>query len=346
MFLKMASIFIAITVINSIEAQLNGYKLYNSNSNSFYYRYEKTNKLKATFDYFLLMRGTASNVAECVYHCEGNKRCLMGQFDTTKDSDNCQLYKKPPEAADLEQSSNMIIFHKGGNFFLILFCFFLFVKFQFNNFVVQVETANCNKVLTSSPPANGFVSLSSELVNTTKLDYNSNEIDCLSPNVFGAFTSLKSLVLHRNFIKTLDNELKNLAKLTKLDLSYNMLKQINDDTFAGSVELVSIRFSNNYISLVQVNAFQGLSKLNAIDFSYNKLKDFETKTFAGTSLTYLYLDYNQFSSMDNFTTRPGCQNTINSLKYVTLIGNSYEMNLVGKLKDCGSWNEIEVIYKD
>lgn len=61
-----------------------------------------------------------------------------------------------------------------------------------------------------------------------------------------------------------------LENLEHLDMSYNKIQQIEDDTFKNSSKLITLRLNNNH--LTSVPDFSGLTQIKELDLSYNNIK--------------------------------------------------------------------------
>ncbi|XP_037940631.1 adhesion G protein-coupled receptor A3 [Teleopsis dalmanni] len=91
----------------------------------------------------------------------------------------------------------------------------------------------------------------------------------LSSNI----SRLVFLDLSKNSISHIDKQrLSNLTGLTRLDISFNLLKDINNDTFGDSLlNIERLKLSNNLITHIYNGSFKHMTKLKQLDISNNPL---------------------------------------------------------------------------
>lgn len=90
-------------------------------------------------------------------------------------------------------------------------------------------------------------------------------------NTFNNLDDLRVLNLTQNLIEEIDeNAFAPLKKLEKLDLSKNKLHVITDSQFRNFPELILLDLSRNFITMLPVNAFRG-TKLNELNLSDNRI---------------------------------------------------------------------------
>ena len=153
--------------------------------------------------------------------------------------------------------------------------------------------------------------------------------------------AVRELYLSRNKIRDIVFELSPFSNLEVLDLSYNEIVRIDDNsfaamhrlrtlrldhnrlsgltirTFAGLDHLVSLDVSYNYISKVVSNAFNGLDLLEDLHLDGNSISDLGKDAFKGMpALTFLNLGKNLLTFVPSRSLRP-----LSNLRYLSLDGN-------------------------
>ncbi|CAH0597691.1 unnamed protein product [Chrysodeixis includens] len=173
--------------------------------------------------------------------------------------------------------------------------------------------------------------------------------------------TMKHLILSTNQIKSLDNAaiFVNLDNLEILDLSYNLLENINGDILAPLKKLQKIVLRSNKIKTIPDNLFRNIPKLITIDLFGNLMEDVPVNAFRGSPLKNLNLANNKITYLqDNFCLElmnsggklkkflfdPNpwqCACLMDLLKEVKKFGieyNSAKYN--GKEPVCVTWNEF------
>ncbi|KAH0566685.1 hypothetical protein KQX54_003205 [Cotesia glomerata] len=101
-------------------------------------------------------------------------------------------------------------------------------------------------------------------------------------------------------------DFNHLENLKHLDMSYNKIEIIEDDTFQNSSKLISLRLNNN--SLSSVPHFSGLTQIEELDLSYNNIRGIFPPAF----------------------------NYLSSLKELKIFGNPESMDLEESDMECTS----------
>lgn len=65
--------------------------------------------------------------------------------------------------------------------------------------------------------------------------------------------------------------------------------------------MVFLNLSSNLISEIDSSAFIGCSNLSVLDLSYNRLAQLSPRTFQGLSMNLLSIRNNQITKLDNLT---------------------------------------------
>jgi Leucine-rich repeat (LRR) protein len=121
-------------------------------------------------------------------------------------------------------------------------------------------------------------------------------ITAISRQNFKGLTKLKSVLLHHNQIKEVENgAFKGLIELKNVHLSYNQIEKILSETFEGLkiLEILSLGLTTKF----------NISKKKIFYFSeYNKIKFLNGKAFQSFTNTTVYLNFNVCINQ-NFTTK-------------------------------------------
>lgn len=130
------------------------------------------------------------------------------------------------------------------------------------------------------------------------LDLGQNNLKVIPPDVFCALDSLQILNVTHNRIKNIDRLGfgKNCGSgLRSLDISYNELKSLSDDSEISSLRrLEELRLQYNNISDISSEIFNGLISLRILNISHNNLQLIPEGTFTNTKeLREIYLNNNQ-----------------------------------------------------
>lgn len=168
---------------------------------------------------------------------------------------------------------------------------------------------------------NQFVDLNDNftLPSLKYLDLSNSRIKSIKPRVFFNLPELETLNLRGN------NQLKHLTiisevlldldlsycaletipkgrlrKLQTIDLKFNLIRELIDDSFLDNYpNLEIVDLSNNAITNIWGHAFDGLTNIKSIDLSFNKITNFQNSVFnLNSSLEYLNLSRNYISNIE------------------------------------------------
>ncbi|EFO22181.2 immunoglobulin I-set domain-containing protein [Loa loa] len=164
----------------------------------------------------------------------------------------------------------------------------------------QLETLLLRKNRLNSIPL-GIESLA----NLRKLDLKANNISQVTTIDVSRIAKIDVVDLSRNVIRDFPRlhmlQAAN-AKITKLDLSNNLLTTLRSDTFMALQSLRILRLSRNKIETIEKSAFQGLFALRFLDLSRNRLAVLHALTFSPlTSLQNLSLARNFLGTLEDGT---------------------------------------------
>ncbi|KAL8601474.1 hypothetical protein ACOMHN_000416 [Nucella lapillus] len=149
------------------------------------------------------------------------------------------------------------------------------VEFNPNNSLRILNLSN-NLIAMWTGPIKGLNSL-------VKLDIANNFAHTVSKTFFDTLTSLKSLNVSRN----------NLRSFVKNDVHGRWLQPFE--------QLEELCFSRNCLNHIPVNSFTGLFKLQFLDLSRNEMHTFNANITMMQNLSQLDLSYNQINFLPQFT---------------------------------------------
>ena len=135
-------------------------------------------------------------------------------------------------------------------------------------------------------------------------------------------------LVRRNFkIKEIDPKwFANNCGLTKIDLSYNQISIIPNETFKSNKLLTILILSHNNIRVLE-SCLKPLSLLKVLDLSFNKIKHISKTTLkSNTQLDVLYLNSNRLIGLKSKSFK-----NLTSLRYLNLSRNRLD-NLKLSLK--------------
>ena len=131
------------------------------------------------------------------------------------------------------------------------------------------------------------------------LDLDENLINEFDKDVLrAAFPNLESLVMWRNKLKVLTRKGQGqMRKLKLLDISENLVAQIEKGFFDAFPKLENLNIQKNDIVDLPEGVFQNLYQINRIDMSYNKIQSLRINWFdRNEKLTTLIITNNVLSS--------------------------------------------------
>ena len=140
------------------------------------------------------------------------------------------------------------------------------------------------------------------------------------------FTQLRDLVVMASFVEELTQQsFSNCRALERLDLSYNEIATVDDNTFANSPLLRELHLGHNQITRLNPNSFAGTA-IQILDLSYNRLFEFSPEwdqpianTLEELDLLHNYIQQIQSNTFSN----------LRALRILTLNDNSL-MNIDGE----------------
>ncbi|HPV49452.1 MAG TPA: YiiX/YebB-like N1pC/P60 family cysteine hydrolase [Smithellaceae bacterium] len=102
------------------------------------------------------------------------------------------------------------------------------------------------------------------------LNLEGNKLQSLDSSVFSGLTNLENLVLARNPLIALQDELRVLTHLKRFDCSDCQLSEISTAAFGDNLELESVFLADNQLSQLPDGIFQNNDHLRIVDLSGNR----------------------------------------------------------------------------
>ncbi|XP_037928409.1 toll-like receptor 13 isoform X2 [Teleopsis dalmanni] len=90
------------------------------------------------------------------------------------------------------------------------------------------------------------------------------------------------------------------SPIAYLDLSYNNVKVLKDDTFMAHFNIIELNLTHNSIKFIEANSFSNLLYLHVLDLSHNEMEALHADTFkSNLFLNKIDLSQNKFSDLKN-----------------------------------------------
>ncbi|RZF42392.1 hypothetical protein LSTR_LSTR004200 [Laodelphax striatellus] len=109
------------------------------------------------------------------------------------------------------------------------------------------------------------------LINLHVLQLDRNQIRNVTKNWLYSLKSLHRLSLSHNAIREIEGDWEDCSNLTDLDLSFNQVPAIEENTFRHLDKLKKLILSNNHIMSISEGAFTHTPELIVLDLNYNKI---------------------------------------------------------------------------
>lgn len=133
------------------------------------------------------------------------------------------------------------------------------------------------------------------------LNLGRNEIEKLPADVFEDLVDLRELHLNNNKIKDFisgPSVFSNLRELTVLDLSNNIITNIERHMFHGLQNLIEINLSHNKLNILPYQVFESISTIEIVDLSHNHMISFIDNFFIHNhKLRVLQLHHNSMNKV-------------------------------------------------
>ncbi|KAL3276234.1 hypothetical protein HHI36_020950 [Cryptolaemus montrouzieri] len=167
------------------------------------------------------------------------------------------------------------------------------IELNLENVKLSLLDLSCNKIATI--PTGAF---QDSFVQDLRL--NNNDLKQLNASTFNNLSnSLQFLNISYNPLEKVDNDtFKILHELLKLDLSHCRLKNLDKSIFCHSLKLQQLDLSYNNLHSFPERIFEHLS-LRHLDVSHNSIKVLPDNVFFGLSADSLNLGHNEILSFQN-----------------------------------------------
>lgn len=132
-------------------------------------------------------------------------------------------------------------------------------------------------------------------VRLTSIILKKNEIQTIPGGIFEACGNVETFIASHCSIQEIDvMAFRGLKNLRSLDIQFNLLSSLHQDTFNQVPNLVSLLIVNSNLERIHPRTFAALKNVVTINLSGNRLKSIETGTFTDLpNLGLLYLDQNK-----------------------------------------------------
>ena len=132
------------------------------------------------------------------------------------------------------------------------------------------------------------------------IDISDNKLKSLPPTV-ADYSNLKWLRMSHNYVEKIrPKTFQHLKSLLVLNLTFNKIKELDDDSFVGLDRLENLFLNKNKIASISSRTFSEMTKLTKIDLANNKLETLPEHLFDGlSSLLFLDLDSNKLTDIPN-----------------------------------------------
>lgn len=133
-----------------------------------------------------------------------------------------------------------------------------------------------------------------EAVNLSK----NNRLLLAKPRVQEFVTSESLQFINLSYCNMEHVELQGFPGLKYASLGFNMIKTLNQNSFAHNTELETLDLTMNSLTFVNVSTFRDLKKLQELDLSYNVLSAIDRELFKqNTALTVINLSQNYIAKL-------------------------------------------------
>lgn len=161
--------------------------------------------------------------------------------------------------------------------------------------LVNLKTLNLSKNNIQEIPINVFNYLESLI----ELDLSVNNLTNFSETIILKVANLEQLNLRKNQLSELDPSIKVMTNLTWLDVSYNNLSVLTNESFKTLTKLKHLDLSFNRISFIGVDTLIHLTQLTSLNLNNNHLVYLSSRELP-TSITSLKVGYNMIRIVPNW----------------------------------------------
>jgi len=167
-----------------------------------------------------------------------------------------------------------------------------------------------------------------------QLKLSQNQILTIEYESFGEMTNLKSLDLSNNLIYELNNNMfRNLKALKELNLCKNKIESIKKLDFTGLSSLNLLDLSENKLKSLDENVFELMPQIESIILKSNQIHFWSNSFFYLTNLKHLYLSTNNLACLNmtpvfsNFSSLDLSENSLGKLFKLYSLKNLKYLNL-------------------
>lgn len=185
---------------------------------------------------------------------------------------------------------------------------------------------------------------SNKIISINMLTAESNKLLSLPDDCILKLTSLKRIVLKKNFFEKIPISIikSNCNKTIKfLDMSFNQITTIDDEFGKCLLQLCEVVLSNNLLNSIP-NSLENLRKLRKIDFSYNRVELFPCFLLGISSIEEINISHNQIFDYYQLDSNRKISDSLLSLNisnnklktvpsYILIYSNISMLNLKGNL---------------
>ncbi|XP_035662014.1 uncharacterized protein LOC118406219 [Branchiostoma floridae] len=177
-------------------------------------------------------------------------------------------------------------------------------------------------------------------INASTVQVSHNAIAELPVNAFKNLTRLRKLYLDYNLLDNWPPQVFNNIPLRYLSINYNNISLLNSEMFSQLINLTFLSMTNNYIVDLESGVFESLMSLEDLKLDNNNIEKIPNGAFSGlVNLRSLYLDFNNihiisagaFSVMTNLERLYLTKNKLRTLHETTfdnlMLLNTLSLNL-------------------
>lgn len=114
--------------------------------------------------------------------------------------------------------------------------------------------------------------------NITHIDFSNNTINRIDALAFDGPTLLNTVNLSQNFISQLDARSLSVPSITVLDLSHNNLSNLSERTFGSNLKQLNLSY--NLIGNLEINTFAYLPNLEQLNLRHTNISSIQLGTFS------------------------------------------------------------------
>lgn len=158
----------------------------------------------------------------------------------------------------------------------------------------------------------------------------SRNLTNLTPGSLASLTNFTEIDLSKNYIAQIDNGVFNNLNIFTLDLSNNEISIIHTEAFNGMPNLRYLKLDSNRITTWDGDWFQRTPNIHEVSLAYNQLKELPPNAFANIRWSHYYDVFVVIGTSVNFQNNsierldPQVFGDVDSLGRVNLASNKIE----------------------